>query len=136
MKIKNFELVKIVNTLNKYATYKLPQKINFAITKNSITLEPSAEVYTKALNNILRVYEPYAKKDENGLPIRLSTNLYDIDQDHKEEYEAELNELFQQEVEVELCHVDFSVFDYEDGDKYDALSPSEIVELKEVICDL
>ncbi len=135
MLFKNIDVVNLYNTLDKYATYKLPQKINFAITKNLLNMSLSTEIYSKSLENIFSVYRQFILKDENGEPIRYENNLYVVDKEHSEDYFRELNELFDEEVELDIYHIDFSVFDYEDNDKYDVLSPSEIIELQKVLCD-
>ena len=38
MKIKNTEVISMLNNLSKYKDTKLPQKISYAITKNNIIL--------------------------------------------------------------------------------------------------
>ena len=129
------KIIEYVNILGKYSNYKLPQKINFIITKNLINLEPFVTVYSKSLENIYRVYEPYTLKDDEGNILCYESGIHKVDDAHFKEYCEEITQLLETEAEVDLCHVDFSVFDYEDGEKYDVLSSVDLVDLRSILCE-
>ena len=134
MKTDYKNIILFVNILDKYSTYKLPQKINFAITKNLINLNIHVEIYSRSLENIYNVYDSYMLKDEDGNNLCYDSGLYQVDDAHFKEYSDEITQLLDTEVEIDLYYVDFSVFDYDDGEKYDLLSPSDIITLKQILC--
>lgn len=135
MKIKNVDLVGILNVLEEYSNKRLPQKISFAITKNMINLGNDAECYSQALNKIFKKYADYVIKDgggnikynEQGIPL--------VDENHIADYGKEIGELLNIEININLYKVDISVFDYEDTDKYDSLSAVDIIKLQSILCN-
>lgn len=134
MKLTNFEIINIFNTLDSYATKKLPQKISYAITKNIMLLRGDYECYDKELKKLFEIYDDKMIKDEKG---NVKYNQYQIpliQKEYSEDFDKDLTELLNIKIEIDLYTVDDSVFDYDDSDKYDCLSPLEIIRLQEIIC--
>lgn len=134
MKISNFDLVQIHNVLNDNSNKKFPQKISFAIIKNIMQLNKDFEVYQKALQKIFSSYDEYIIKDKNGKPETDNQGIPLIDKEHQEEFNKELIELLQTKIEIELYRIEEDAFNYEDNDRYDALSAQDIYNLQKIIC--
>ena len=132
--MKNFELVNIVNILDSYSNYKLPQKISYAITRNMIALQGDVECYSKMLSNIIEKYKDYIVKDNDGNDVINSLGIPDVDSEHIEDYTKDLNELMDFDIDATMYYINFDEFDY-NGEKYDLLSASDIMRLQEVLCD-
>lgn len=134
MKIKNASLISIVNTLQKYSNHKLPQKISYAIMRNLECLSKDSNAYTKSLNKIIDDFKNYYVIGEDGEPlIDNATLLPIIDEEHKEDFKKEINDLLDIDIEIPLYTIEQSSFDY-DGEKYSPLSAAEIYELQNVLC--
>ena len=92
-------------------------------------LAKELKVYNQALEKILSNYSDYQIDGEmfdNGLPA--------VDNAHKDAYFNDVNELLHIKIKIDLYKVDLSVFDYNESDRYDSLSPIEIIELQEILC--
>lgn len=126
MKYKNIEIINIMNYLNTFLDRKLPQRINYAIMRNIRNFQGEYDVYIKSLNNLIDNYKDYIVKDENGKVQLLEIGVPSVDDEVKDEYIKELNELLSIEVEVPMYTIPESVFNYE-GTQYDALSPKESI---------
>ena len=135
MKIYNMELVRIANTLEDYATKKLPQKISYAITKNMLILAGDIDAYNKALQKIITSFDEYIAKDENGQYVMGSNGLPEVDDAHKEAYYSEINDLLKIQIDVNLFSIEEEDFNYADSDRYDAMSPKDIIVLREILCN-
>ena len=133
MKIDNGTLVSIMNILNKCGQKKLPQKISYAITKNTINLNADFECYTKSLQKIISNYKEYVVKDENDKEVISDIGLPVVDDEHMADYISEVNELLSIEVDVNFYTIDESLFDYDDS-KYDVLTAREILQLQDILC--
>ena len=86
-------------------------------------------MYNRALEKIIDDYKDYQIDGEtfkNGLPA--------VDNDHKNAYFNDVNELLHIKLNVDLYKIDQSVFDYEESDRYDPLSALEIIELQGILC--
>lgn len=135
MKIKNIELLSMMQVLNKYSTKKLPQKISYLIVKNALNIQGDVDCYTKMLNKIIETYKDFIIKNDKGEYIYTATGIPQVDDEHMSNYIAEINELLNIEVEIKLSTVDdISIFDYSD-DKYDILTPREIMQLQSILCN-
>lgn len=133
MRINNYTLINYNNILESYVEKHLPQKISFAITKNLLLFSNNLEAYKQSLQKIYDAYNPYFVTNDDGNIMQLSNGLPQVDEEHLKDYFAEIDELLNLEVDIDLYHISDSVFDYED-DKYDALSPADIIMLSDVIC--
>lgn len=134
MKMTNGILVNLLNTLGSYNEYKLPQKIGYAITKNMMAIQKEYSVYEKQMKKIFENFKEYTLKDDDGNLLFEENGLPKIEQDHLSDFIKEMNELLSIEVDIELYHVDESVFDFEDSARFDPLSPNDIMILQSILC--
>lgn len=135
MKISNIELVNIANMLEYYGAMKLPQRISYAITKNSMIISKEYKVYETELKKIFSQYEEYFLKDSDGNVQYSSSGIPLVSPDKKDEFNECIAELLSIEVEIELYAIDDSTFEYDDVDgKYDALSAKDIISLQSILC--
>lgn len=133
--MKNHDLANTVNILDSYANYKLPQRISYAITKNLIKLSSDVECYTKMLSKIIDKYKDYVVKDDNGHDVIGAMGIPVVDEEHTEDYNNDINEFLNLDIDTQLYHISFDEFDYNDSDRYDSLSASDIVRLQGVLCE-
>lgn len=136
MKINNMKLVQSMNVLQGYMSKRLPQKISYAVMKNFSILSNEYQYYQKQYQKILEEYKNHIetddegnpKTDENGVPVIADATT------RNEIYQA-LEELLSIEVDIDLHLVSDDCFDYEDSDRYDALTPAELYNLKLLLCE-
>ena len=134
MKYKNIELVGFDNILSQYSEKKLPQKISYAITKNIMILGKELEAYQKTLAKIIESYDKFIIKNEKGENVILSIGIPKVDDEHIDEYLKDVDELLDIETEVEMYQVDDTVFDYDDSERFDAMSAKDIITLRSILC--
>lgn len=135
MKIKNINLIIFVNVLQKYMDYKLPQKISYAIARNFTTLSEEYKFYSTQYEKLIKEFADKIEKDENdefkfderGIPII-------EDPTDAASFAESINDLLNIEVDVDSFYINAEEFDYDDSEKYDALSPSDIHNLKSLLC--
>lgn len=136
MKLTNFAIVNMMNTLEKLAEKKLPQKISYAITRNLILLQNDYNCYIKSLNKLFTDYDEYIVRDENKNIISNDIGIPLVDSDVEKEFNEEISNLLNIEIELELYHIPENVFDYEDtANRYDSLSAVDIMNLQSILCD-
>lgn len=133
---KNIDLIGILNTLNKFQNSKLPQKISYAITKNSIIFSKEYECYEKELTKLKEQYDEYIVKDNNGKTEVNSSGVPKFNNaDMEKEFILKLNELLSIDIEVDVYTINENCFDYDDiNNRYDILSPSDIMYLQRILC--
>ena len=136
MKIKNAEVISMLNNLSKYKDTKLPQKISYAITKNNIILSKEYEYYESEINKIKELYSTHMFKDKNGEIEMYSNGIPRLDDDTLEkEMIHRINELLLIENDIDMHIIDEDCFNYDDcNGKYDVLSPIEIMNLQRILC--
>ena len=134
MKMTNAQIINTLNAINGFTERKLPQKISYAITKNHIALESEYKVYQEALSKLIKNYEEYYIKNENGEIQFMQNGIPKIDPPHDNEFTEELAELLSVETEIDTYKISEELFDYDDP-KFDPLSPSEIEMLIKLLCD-
>ena len=136
MEIKNKTLINIINILDKYGSMKLPQKISYAITKNIIILKREFKIYNMQLKKIIESYLEYATKDENGKPKMYDNGLPMVENTEKsDELLAEVQDLLDISINVDLFKIDFETFNYDDKGVYNTLSSQDIMTLSTILCD-
>ena len=135
MKYKNIEVVSIVNFLNSISEKKLPQKISYAIMRNTSNFQKECNYYEQALKKILEGYKDFfVKKSDNEL-VMTSIGVPLVDNKHMREYTEEIQELLDIEVEIQIYKIDSKDFDYEDPNgKYDVLTVKELLQLTNLFC--
>lgn len=134
MKLTNYSLVNIMNTLSSFENKKLPQRISYAIMRNLTIVSKDCQLYSKQLEKLIAEYKPYAvldnkgemRQDKHGLPL--------MKQEKRAEFNGQVSELLNIEIDCNFYQIDSKLFDYDDGDKYDSLSPQEIFALQAILC--
>lgn len=134
MKVTNFGVVGILNQLNKYSERKLPQKISYAITRNIILATNEYKIYEVQLNKLMEEYSGYMIKDEFGNLKINDAGIPEVEEAVKKEYYEKLAELLNVEIDMNIYTIGESAFNYEDNEKYDNLSPNEIIQLQSILC--
>jgi len=134
MKITNAALVGFVSALDSFCDKKLPQKISYAITRNMMIAQKEYEIYEQQLKKIVRDFDKHIIKDKDGNTLFEKNGLPKIDDTEKENFAHEINDLMCVEIEIDLYQIDISVFDYEDNDRFDPLSPADIMILQSILC--
>lgn len=131
--MKNFELIRTQAVLNKYTQMHLPQRIGYAIVKNLDIIENELKIYGKSLKNILDSYSDYFIYKEDGSVEMFPAGVPRVDDAHKQAYMDEINELLNMDTDAHLYLINDEVFDYDDSDKYDAISISDLMQLRDIL---
>lgn len=134
MKMTNFTLVSMVNALQNYSDKKLPQKISFAITRNLMKLSKEYGVYDAQLKKMFESYSDHMVKDDNGNMRTYDSGIPIVDDSIKAEFDEQIAELLNIEIEVDMYYIDSEVFDYDDKGIYDAMSAQDIMVLQSILC--
>lgn len=134
MKMTNAQIINTLNAINGFTEKKLPQKISYAISKNHLALENEYKFYQESLTKLIKSYEEYFVKDEDGEIKFMQNGIPEITPPHDAEFTEELAELLSVEVEITPYKISEDVFDYDDS-KFDPLSPSEIEVLILLLCE-
>lgn len=134
MKINNTILVNYDNVLGYFGKKKLPQKISYAITKDMIIISKELEAYRTSLQKIIDAYKDYQVKNESGEIENMPIGIPKVDKDHEVDYLSEVEDLLNIETDIELYYIEEEVFDYQDSERYDAMSAHDILTLQSVIC--
>lgn len=135
MKYKNIEVVSIVNFLNSISEKKLPQKISYAIMRNTSNFQKECNYYEQALKKILESYKDFFVKKSDDELVMTSIGVPLVDNKHMKEYMEEIQELLDIEVEIQIYKIDSKDFDYEDPNgKYDVLTVKELLQLTNLFC--
>ena len=135
MKYKNIEIVNIVNFLNSISEKKLPQKISYAIMRNTSNFQKECNYYEQALKKILEGYKDFFVKKSDDELVMTSIGVPLVDDKHMEEYTEEIQELLDIEVEIQIYKIDSKDFNYEDPNgKYDVLTVKELLQLTNLFC--
>lgn len=136
-KFKNSEIINAMNILGAFEDKKLPQKISYAILKNSSIISNEYNIYSKSLKKLFNDYDEYFEKDKDGnLRIDKVTGVPLVkDREIKNEFSKELEDLLLTEVEIDLYYIPENVFEYDDSNgRYDSLTAKEIFLLMNLIC--
>lgn len=134
MKMTNLSLVNYLNALSSYVDMKLPQKINYAIARNIAKISRDYNIYNNQLQKLFENYKDHMIKDEKGAVKYSEFGLPCVDNSVKEEFNKQIEDLLNIEIDVDLYYIDKSYFDYEDNGIYDVLSANDIIKLQSIIC--
>lgn len=134
MKITNYGIINILKILDRYSDKKLPQKISYTITRNLISFQKEYECYKKSFDKLLSNYDDYIVKDNDGKIMCNDNGIPIVSDDISKDFYEELTSLLNIEIDVNLFKIPVDVFDYEDN-RYDILTPKEIVKLQTIICE-
>ena len=117
VKLTNKEILEKVNVLGEISSRKLPVKVSYAIAKNIDKVERELKHYNKERKKLI---EEYCLKEDNGT-LKITDGNYDIAPERLEDFNKEINEL--QEIEVEM---DIHKFNIELLNGYE-MSPGELM---------
>lgn len=108
MKVTENDLFKCMKVLGKISEKNMPGKLAVAIINNRKALDSSF----KALDEIIsKTAQKYVEKDDNANPT-IKNGKYVISKENQAKFDAELEEIGQQEVEIpELTKIDISLFE-------------------------
>lgn len=134
MKMTNYTLVNLVNELGSFANKRLPQKISYAITRNIIMATREYQIYESQMNKIMEEYSDHMVKDESGNLKINDAGIPEVEEAVKKEYYEKLADLLNVEIDMNIYTIGESAFNYEDNEKYDNLSPNEIIQLQSILC--
>lgn len=135
MKVKNIDLVAIMNKLDSYGVKKLPQRISYAITRNLTIVSNEYAIYEKALKKIFESYESDMVKDGNGNVKYSKAGVPIVNDSVSVEFNREISELISIEVDIDFYNIPKDVFDYSDETgRYDAMSARDIMILESILC--
>lgn len=136
MKITNFIMITILDTLHHFSEKKFPQKISYAITRNIILLQKDYDCYIKSLNKLFSDYDDYIVKDENKNIMSNNMGIPIVDSKVTKEFNEEISNLLNIEIEIKLYCIPENTFDYEDNANcYDSLSATDIMNLQAILCN-
>lgn len=136
MKITNYVLVNLINILGTYKNIKLPQKISYAITKNIMLLSAEYEVYKTQFENLINEYREHLVKDAEGNITYNNNGIPIVDESVFEEFNEQIVDLLNIQVNVDFYYIDFDIFNYDDRNgRYDVLSANDIISLQSILCD-
>ena len=136
MKMSNYTMVNVLNTLNSFGNKKLPQKISYAITRNIMIFRKEYEFYEREFGKLLVKYDKDIEKDVDGNMVHNKDGIPVVNGEASKDFYNELNELLRIELDVNIYQIPSDVFDYEDSERYDAMSASEIIQLQSIMCDM
>lgn len=134
--MSNYTMVNVLNTLNSFGNKKLPQKISYAITRNIMIFRKEYEFYEREFKKLLVKYDKDIEKDVDGNMVHNKDGVPVVNGEASKDFYNELNELLMIELDISIYQISPEVFDYEDSERYDAMSASEIIQLQSIICNI
>lgn len=136
MKLTNYALVTMINTLENNADKRLPQKISYAITRNLVLFQKDYDCYRKSISKLFSEYEEHFVRDEQGDVTYNDMGIPVINDEAARDFQEELENLLKIEIEVEPFYIEENAFNYEDyAGRYDSLSAIDIMNLQTILCD-
>jgi len=106
--MKNREIIEHINALGNFTKDKLPTKLSFAVVKNFNKLKSVYKDYDEA--RVLLV-EKYAEKDNKGEIVRNDNGTEVFKEGCLSDWNKEVNELLDINVEFDIHLVDFAVIE-------------------------
>ena len=138
MKLTNLQIINMLNCLDKYKSYKLPQKITYTMYKNNVLLQNEYKIYEMALQKLITDYSEHVVKDDEGqVVIDKILNLPKVKDEVHNEFITKLNDLLTLTIDIELCKMNSENFDYDNkNDNYDVLTNEDMINLQSILCDV
>lgn len=136
-KITNYEIVQLLNNLKMFENKKLPQKISYAIMKNVIVITKEYEIYIKQLENIISNAnkEGQLELDEHGQILETANGIPKVKKEFIETFNKDIEELLNFKVDVDYHFISEDTFNYDEGVRYDVLTPMEVFTLRSCLCE-
>lgn len=137
MKYKNSMIVNNLNILGVFVEKRLPQRISYAITRNLMLLQKEYQCYETEMKKLQEKYadsimytdNKEVTRDNYGVPILKNA-------EDQKNYNKDLFELLNIEVEIPLFFISNEEFNYnDDTGRYDPMSASDIMALQSVLCN-
>lgn len=126
MKLTNRKIVNTINSIGTVSNRSLPIKASYAISKNLLKLEKEAEIYNLEREKLL---DKYSEKDEAGQRAVDKNGNVIIKKEHIEDWNREITELLDIEVEIDIHKFDLAVLDHVE------ISPQELMAIDFMIND-
>ena len=104
MKIKMHQIFKVLDIYSRVKGLKVPAKVAYKFNKLCIGLDEDSKFYNDELN---KIFQQYAEKDENGNFKRTEAGGVEIKDDQIEVAQKELDNLVN--LEVETPDITFSI---------------------------
>ena len=137
MKYKNSMIVNNLNILGAFAEKRLQQRISYAITRNLMLLQKEYQCYETEMKKLQEKYadsimytdNKEITRDNYGVPVLKNA-------EEQKNYNKDLFELLNIEVEIPLFFISNEEFNYnDDTGRYDPMSASDIMALQSVLCN-
>ena len=125
MKIK--EINAHLNQLATLADKKLPAVLNMAIAENILVLKKKSET---AQETIKKLCEQYSERGEDGNVLTEKTadgERYKLIKEKIPEFNSEYNDLMELEANIEFTMVSADTIEKADADRYDPLTPGDLI---------
>ena len=133
--VTNFDIINMINILERYTETRLPQKISYAITRNIMLMQNDYKCYSDELNKILKKYEKYMIKDNNQKIVTNQNGLSIVKDEAINDYNDEICSLLNIKINIKLYTIPISSFNYEENGKYDSLLIKDIIALQSILCE-
>ena len=132
MKIKLGGLRELTANLYPMQKNTFPVKISYAIMRNIEALENEFSSFEKQR---IELCKTYANKDSDGNPV-IKDGTYDIPSDVREDFNNELKELSDEEVDIDIRTVSAEEFEKcEQADRYDIPTGEDFAVLRFMLKD-
>lgn len=126
MKMTLLDVINKQKSLVALADKRLPYRLAYAISKNIVKLHAEAEIIEKGRKDLI---DEYVVKSESGEPV-IEENQYKIKEEKVEEFNTEFDNYMSMETDVKIMTIGgASIEATMDSDKYDALTPAELIAL-------
>ena len=125
MKIK--EINTHLNQLATLADKKLPVALNMAIAENILALRKKSEMIQETIRTLC---EQYSEKDENGNALTEKTadgEKYKLIKEKIPDFQGEYKDLMELDATIEISKVHRGLIEKTDQDRYDPLTPGDLV---------
>lgn len=125
MKIR--EINTHLNQLATLADKKLPVALNMAIAENILALKRKSEMIQETIRTLC---EQYSEKDENGNVLTEKTTdgeKYKLIKEKIPDFQGEYKDLMDLDATIEISKIPMSLIEKADSDRYDPLTPGDLV---------
>lgn len=125
MKIK--EINTHLNQLATLADKKLPAVLNMAIAENILVLKKKSETVQETIRKLC---EQYSERGKDGNVLTEKTadgERYKLIKEKIPEFQGEYNDLMELDANIEISKVHKDLIEKTDQDRYDPLTPGDLV---------
>lgn len=131
MKMTLNEVLENYKSLQKVSGKKLPARFSYAVSKNLKKLESDAKLIQEEQSKLAK---EYCEKDKEGKPKQNDKGFL-IFGDNAEKFTTEYNEYLNTETEVEVHKIPFAEIERTEKERYDILSPAELMGIEFMIAE-